>query len=220
MKIAMVGFGEVGKILSAGLIKQPGVDSISAWDLLFTNASQSQGQVEFAKENQITIVASLQETLHNADLVISAVTASNTFSVAKEVSQFIQQGSYFLDLNSASPGTKKECAQEIDQRGAFYVEAGVMTSVPPYGIKVPMLLGGEKAQALTEILLQWGMDAKTVSKELKDKPWHVEGTDNAEWVLMDYVSIVVHVFQKEIREYYNIEGLWGDAKITTLANKN
>ena len=61
---------------------------------------------------------------------------------------------------------------------------------------------------------------KLVSKELKDKPWHVEGTDNAEWVLMDYVSIVVHVFQKEIREYYNIEGLWGDAKITSLENKN
>ena len=61
---------------------------------------------------------------------------------------------------------------------------------------------------------------KIVSKEIKDKPWHVEGTDNAEWVLMDYVSIVVHVFQKEIREYYNIEGLWGDAKITSLENKN
>lgn len=61
---------------------------------------------------------------------------------------------------------------------------------------------------------------KTVSKELKDKPWHVEGSDNAEWVLMDYVSIVVHVFQKEIREYYNIEGLWGDAKITSIQNKN
>jgi ribosome-associated protein len=60
---------------------------------------------------------------------------------------------------------------------------------------------------------------KVVSKEIKDKPWHVEGTDNAEWVLMDYVSIVVHVFQKEIREYYNIEGLWGDAKITSLVNK-
>jgi ribosome-associated protein len=60
---------------------------------------------------------------------------------------------------------------------------------------------------------------KLVSKELKDKPWHVEGTDNAEWVLMDYVNIVVHVFQKQIREYYNIEGLWGDAKITTIQNK-
>lgn len=59
---------------------------------------------------------------------------------------------------------------------------------------------------------------KIVSKELKDKPWHVEGTDNAEWVLMDYVTIVVHVFQKETREYYNIEGLWGDAKITSIQN--
>jgi len=60
---------------------------------------------------------------------------------------------------------------------------------------------------------------KTVSKELKDKPWHVEGTENGEWVLMDYVNIVVHVFQKHIREYYNIESLWGDAKITTIENK-
>ena len=64
-----------------------------------------------------------------------------------------------------------------------------------------------------------GSIQKGVSKELKDKPWHVEGTDNAEWVLMDYVNIVVHVFQKHIREYYNIESLWGDAKITTIENK-
>ena len=60
---------------------------------------------------------------------------------------------------------------------------------------------------------------KTVSKEIKDKPWHVEGMENAEWVLMDYVNIVVHVFQKHIREYYDIESLWGDAKITRLENK-
>lgn len=60
---------------------------------------------------------------------------------------------------------------------------------------------------------------KTVTKEIKDKPWHVEGMENAEWVLMDYVNIVVHVFQKNIREYYNIESLWGDAKITTIENK-
>ena len=61
-----------------------------------------------------------------------------------------------------------------------------------------------------------GSIQKVVSKELKDKPWHVEGTDNGEWVLMDYVNIVVHVFQKQIREFYNIEGLWGDAQITSI----
>ena len=57
---------------------------------------------------------------------------------------------------------------------------------------------------------------KKVSKELKDKPWHVEGSDNAEWVLMDYVNVVVHVFQKHIREYYDIESLWGDAVTTEI----
>lgn len=57
---------------------------------------------------------------------------------------------------------------------------------------------------------------KIVSREAKDKPWHVEGTDNAEWVLMDYVDVVVHVFQKHVREYYDIEGLWGDAKVTSI----
>ena len=57
---------------------------------------------------------------------------------------------------------------------------------------------------------------KVVSKSLKDKPWHIEGTDNAEWVLMDYVDIVVHVFQKQTREFYDIESLWGDAKTTPI----
>jgi len=57
---------------------------------------------------------------------------------------------------------------------------------------------------------------KKVSKELKDKPWHVEGEDNGEWVLIDYVNVVVHVFQKHIRDYYDIEGLWGDAKTTVI----
>ncbi|MBP2830805.1 ribosome silencing factor [Aquimarina sp. U1-2] len=57
---------------------------------------------------------------------------------------------------------------------------------------------------------------KTVSKALKDKPWHIEGSENAEWVLIDYVHVVVHVFQKHIREFYDIEGLWGDAKTTVI----
>ncbi len=57
---------------------------------------------------------------------------------------------------------------------------------------------------------------KTVSKALKDKPWHIEGSENAEWVLLDYVNVVVHVFQKHIREFYDVEGLWGDAKVTLV----
>ena len=55
-----------------------------------------------------------------------------------------------------------------------------------------------------------------VQRQTPQKPWHVEGEQNAEWILLDYVDIVVHVFQKPIREYYDIEGLWGDAKITHI----
>lgn len=61
-----------------------------------------------------------------------------------------------------------------------------------------------------------GSVQKVVSKELKDKPWHVEGENNAEWILMDYVNVVVHIFQKQVREFYDIESLWGDAKITEI----
>ena len=65
-----------------------------------------------------------------------------------------------------------------------------------------------------------GIVQKKVSKLTKEKPWHVEGENNAEWVLLDYVNVVVHIFQKHVREFYDIESLWGDAKITSIATSN
>lgn len=53
---------------------------------------------------------------------------------------------------------------------------------------------------------------RKVRKETKERPWHIEGTENAQWILMDYTNIIVHVFQKQYRDYYDIESLWGDAK--------
>jgi len=61
---------------------------------------------------------------------------------------------------------------------------------------------------------------KSVSKKLKEKPWHVEGSTNSEWILIDYVNVVVHVFQKHTREFYDIEGLWGDAVSIKLETTN
>lgn len=68
----------------------------------------------------------------------------------------------------------------------------------------------------TQVNAITGSVQKTVSKELKDKPWHIEGQGNSEWVLMDYVNVVVHIFQKHVREFYDIESLWGDAEITKV----
>ena len=59
---------------------------------------------------------------------------------------------------------------------------------------------------------------KIVSKEIQEKPWHIEGLNTSEWVLIDYSDIVVHVFQEETREFYRLEDFWGDAEIRTIEN--
>ena len=61
---------------------------------------------------------------------------------------------------------------------------------------------------------------KKISKSLKEKPSHTEGEENAEWILLDYINVVVHIFQEQVREFYKIEELWGDCKINMIPIKN
>jgi 3-hydroxyisobutyrate dehydrogenase-like beta-hydroxyacid dehydrogenase len=165
-RIGLIGYGEVGKIFSAGLKNQPGVAAMAAWDLKFADPATQAAERAHAQAAGALAQPSAQALCEASDLVISAVTASNTLAVAQEAAPFMRPGALFLDLNSASPGTKQQCAAVIEAAGAHYVEAGVMTSVPPYGIKVPMLLGGAKAAELALLLAGWGMDAKAVSERL------------------------------------------------------
>jgi ribosome-associated protein len=63
--------------------------------------------------------------------------------------------------------------------------------------------------------------ADEIDKSLKDKGikcWHKEGYQALRWVLLDYVDVVVHVFKKDVRDYYNLERLWGDAPVEKLAD--
>lgn len=55
-----------------------------------------------------------------------------------------------------------------------------------------------------------------VTKTLKESPWHTEGKNNKEWMLLDYIDVVAHVFRKDRREFYALERLWGDAEITEI----
>ena len=164
--IGLIGYGEVGKTFSAGLKAPSGVAHVSAWDLKFVHPSLRALELAHAAHAGVQACLSMQSLCGASDLVISAVTASSTLAVAQEAAQYLKAGTVFLDLNSASPGTKQQCAALIEQRGAHYVEAGVMTSVPPYGIKTPMLLGGPQAAALAALLVSWGMDAKAISDKL------------------------------------------------------
>ena len=55
-----------------------------------------------------------------------------------------------------------------------------------------------------------------VFKKVKENPWHSEGKSNKEWMLLDYINVVAHVFKKEKRNFYSLEKLWGDAEITRI----
>jgi len=163
-RIGFIGYGEVGKILAAGLKDK--ASAILVWDLKFDCPDQREEQLAHADRAGVQACTSLEQLCGGADLVISAVTASNTLAVAEGAAAHLRPGSVFLDPNSASPGTKREAARLIEASGSHYVEAGVMTSVPPYGIRVPMLLGGRRAAELAGLLTSWGMDVKVVSEQV------------------------------------------------------
>lgn len=57
-----------------------------------------------------------------------------------------------------------------------------------------------------------------VKKSLDAKPWNKEGYENAEWILLDYADVVVHIFQENSRYFYNLEDLWADMEITRIGN--
>ena len=160
--LGFIGFGEVGGILSRGLAGKPGVDGVMAWDLKFADTAAAAA----AETGGIVAATSMAALCAGADLLVSAVTASNALGVAEEAARHARPGSWFLDLNSASPGTKQKAAAALEAVGVKYVEAGVMTSVPPYGIRVPMLLGGPHAAEMVTTLTGWGMDAKVASDQL------------------------------------------------------
>jgi len=57
---------------------------------------------------------------------------------------------------------------------------------------------------------------EVVKKELNEVPFHIEGLENAQWVLLDYGDVIVHVFQEEFRDFYKLEELWADARIEKI----
>ncbi len=164
LRIGLIGYGEVGRIFTAGL--KPHARWTGAWDLKFADPAQCDEPLAHAAAAGVVACDSVATLCAQATLLISAVTASNTLAVAEAVAAHIRPGSFFLDLNSASPGTKQKAAALIDAAGAHYVEAGVMTSVPPHGIRVPMLLGGAQAARLQPVLAGLGMDATVASEQL------------------------------------------------------
>ena len=159
LRIALIGYGEVGGIFGAAVASKS--QAVSAFDIRTTDAMR-----ERAAKDRVSLATSAADAVAGADLVISAVTASATRDAATSAASSMRRGAFLLDVNSASPRTKADCGALVDAAGARYVESAVMTSVPPYGVKVPMLLGGPHAEALAPTLAALGFSARVGAARL------------------------------------------------------
>ena len=162
--IGLVGYGEVGRILAEDL-RARGL-AVSAHDLKLHLPDAAGSLSLHALAHGVTLVPSHAALAGRVDLLISAVTAHQTEAVAHACAPALRPGAWFLDLNSASPAAKQRAAAQVDAAGGRYVEGAVMTSLPPYRIRVPLLLGGPHAEALLPLLQALGFDPRVASARL------------------------------------------------------
>jgi 3-hydroxyisobutyrate dehydrogenase-like beta-hydroxyacid dehydrogenase len=163
-QVGLVGYGEVGRILAEDLRAQ-GV-SVSAYDLKLDHADSAAPLRAHAQAHGVSLCDSHVDLAAHTDLIISAVTASQAVPVAQACIAPLKPGAFFLDMNSASPLAKQRAAALIDAAGGRYVEGAVMTSIPPCRIKVPLLLGGPAAAALSPLINALGFASRVTSEQL------------------------------------------------------
>lgn len=161
--VALIGFGEAGGILGAELARKD--VAVSMWDIKL-DGPEGAAMRRKSEDAGVIAKANLEACVGAGQLVISAVTASSDAEVVEAAARFIRPGQVFMDINSVSPATKQHGRQVIEAAGAAFVEAAVMAPVPPYGLRVPMLLGGREAAQLAPALQALGFDATAIATEV------------------------------------------------------
>src|SRR5258707_10142439 len=162
--VGLVGYGEVGRIRPEALRRQD--VKVTAYDIKLRSDQAGGALRDRASSHGVALASSHADLAAGSDFIVSPVTASQAVPVAQACAPAVQQGAWFLDFNSASPGAKQRAAALIDGKGGRYVEGAVMTSIPPKRIKVPLLLGGSGAEELAPLLVALGFDAKVASEQL------------------------------------------------------
>jgi 3-hydroxyisobutyrate dehydrogenase-like beta-hydroxyacid dehydrogenase len=165
LKIGFVGFGEAGYHLAKGL-RGAGVTRMFAYDINADAPGLGARIRNRAAEAEVELVESSERLAKEIDILLSVVTASSAAEAAAQTAPFLQARHYYADLNSVSPETKRAIAQTVAAVGARFVESAVMAPVPPYGHKVPMLLGGPYAPSFAGLLSPFGMRFEIVSDQI------------------------------------------------------
>jgi 3-hydroxyisobutyrate dehydrogenase-like beta-hydroxyacid dehydrogenase len=149
-RLCFIGFGEAGQAIASGL-REAGVESIAAWDILFP---QDEGRrlKQAGEKMGARLAASAADAVAHSDIIVSAVTAASSLEAAQSVAPHIAGNPYYLDINSVSPGRKQATARLLGGT-ARYVDVAILAPIHPKRHQTPLLLAGPHAQAVMPLLV-------------------------------------------------------------------
>jgi 3-hydroxyisobutyrate dehydrogenase-like beta-hydroxyacid dehydrogenase len=149
-RLCFIGFGEAGQAIASGL-RDTGIETIAAWDILFPAAEG--GKLKQAGETMgARVASSAADAARGADIIISAVTAASSLDAAKSVEPHLSGNPYFLDINSVSPGRKKDTEKVLGAK-ARYVDVAILAPIHPARHQTPVLLAGPYAETVMPLLI-------------------------------------------------------------------
>jgi len=149
-RLCFIGFGEAGQAIASGL-RDAGVTSIAAWDILFPR-DEGATLKQAGEKIGARLATSAADAVANSDIIVAAVTASSSLEAAQSVAPHISGNPYYLDINSVSPGRKQETARLLDGT-ARYVDVAILAPIHPRRHQTPLLLAGPHAQAVLPLLV-------------------------------------------------------------------
>lgn len=160
--LAFIGFGELAQGLAKGL-KSEGLARIKTFDKAMTGDSATGSALRrIAQDMGVTVADSLEDLIAGSEVVFATVTPAAAFSVARAASRVLKPGQIYGDLNSCTPGLKKQSLAEVSRCGAHYVDVGVVGGISIQGHKIPCLLCGDQAAQLKELMTPYGMNMTLV----------------------------------------------------------
>jgi 3-hydroxyisobutyrate dehydrogenase-like beta-hydroxyacid dehydrogenase len=148
-RIALIGFGEAASAFAGGLKGR-----LTAYDRKTDGRAREAKLAEYAAAGAAG-AGTPAEALAGARVALSLVTADQAL-VAAEAAEGLGQGSFWFDMNSVAPATKRAAAEAITKRGGYYVDVAVMAPVHPARLDVPLLVGGPEAGTGAELLRELG----------------------------------------------------------------
>ena len=163
--IGFIGMGEAAGAICDGL-NAGGAGPLGAFDIAAGNSAIGSAIRARAAKGRVALAGTAAELVKGSDVVISAVTAAEALDVATDAAPHLRPGQFYMDMNSASPDTKRRIGAIVEKAGGLFVEAAVMQAVPPNQHKVPMLLCGPAAPALIDKLKPLGMVLEYMGPEL------------------------------------------------------